>query len=49
MSRRPIVRNRQLALWGGIGCILGGSLLLWDAYDNRGISRPFATRFLPGA
>lgn len=49
MAQKPIIRNRQAALYGGIACILLGSVLLYDAYDNRGISRPFATRFLPGA
>lgn len=44
---RPWVRNRAAAKWGGYAAILVGSALLWDAYENRGRSRPFASKFLP--
>jgi hypothetical protein len=47
--RKPIVPDRRTAIVLGLGAYLLGSLLLWDAYENRGRSRPFATRFLPGA
>jgi hypothetical protein len=49
MSRRPIVRDRKAALWGGVAAIVVGSLLLHDAYEGRGKSRPWVTRLLPGA
>lgn len=45
----PVVKDRSLALWAGIGAICLGSWLLYDAYDARGRTRPFAIRFLPGA
>jgi hypothetical protein len=48
MAKKPIIRNRQTALYGGIACILLGSVLLYDAYENRGVSRPFMTKLLPG-
>jgi hypothetical protein len=44
---RPWVANRTVALIGGIALTLAGSLLLYDAYEHRGTSRPFALRFLP--
>ena len=49
MSKRPVVRNRQHALLGGIVAIAVGSWLLYDAYEHRGRQRPFALKFLPGA
>lgn len=47
MARRPWVADRRLAKWGGYACIVVGSMLLWDAYENRGRQRPFASKFLP--
>ena len=41
--------DRQLALYGGIAAITLGSWLLYQAYEARGVQRPFAIRFLPGA
>lgn len=46
---RPQVRNRELAVYGGIGCVILGSWLLWDAYEARGRQRPFGLKLLPGA
>lgn len=46
---RPIVRDRDAALWGGILALCVGSFLLYDAYEARGRSRPFLTKLLPGA
>jgi len=48
MSKRPVIRDRNTALWGGMACLILGSWLLYDAYEARGVSRPFAARFLPG-
>ncbi len=33
-----------------LGIILSvlGAVMLWDAYERRGRSRPFASKFLPG-
>ncbi len=45
---RPWVADRQTALWGGVLAYVVGSLLLYDAYENRGKSRPFAAKLLPG-
>lgn len=44
---RPYVRDRRLALWGGVACWTVGSLLLYDAFENRGAQRPFWVRLLP--
>lgn len=39
---RPLLDNRDAALWLGVLAWGVGSLLLWDAYENRGRRRPFA-------
>jgi hypothetical protein len=49
MSRRPVIKDRQTALVLGVAAYVAGSLLLWDAYENRGKARPFVTKLLPGA
>lgn len=46
---RPVIADRTAALAGGVTLITLGSLLLWDAYEARGIGRPFVLKFLPGA
>lgn len=33
----------------GVGAILAGSVLLWDAYEGSGKDRPFWLKLLPGA
>lgn len=46
--RRPYIKDRQVALWIGYLGITIGALALYDAYENRGKTRPFATKLLPG-
>ena len=46
--RKPWIGDRRTALLVGYGGIIIGSLALWDAYETRGASRPFATKLLPG-
>lgn len=48
-KRRPWIRDRSTALLIGYTGMIIGALALWDAYENRGRSRPFATKLLPGA
>lgn len=48
MSRRPYIRDRNTALLVGYVGIVIGAMALYDAYENRGKSRPFATKLLPG-
>ena len=48
MTRRPYIRDRNTALVVGYAGILIGALALYDAYENRGKRRPFATKLLPG-
>ena len=43
-----MIRDRKVALLVGYGGVLIGALALWDAYENRGRIRPFATKLLPG-
>ncbi len=45
--RRPWVPNRAVALWGGVAAYVLGSVLLYDAWENRGGQRPFWARLLP--
>lgn len=42
------MQDRSTALVVGVALLCAGSYLVWDAYEGRGISRPFAMRFLPG-
>lgn len=49
MSLPRLVKDRQTALWLGIGFTVLGSLLIYDAYEGRGKSRPWVTRLIPGA
>lgn len=46
--KRPRIRDRNHALVAGVGALVLGSWLLYDAYEGRGRSRPWALRFLPG-
>lgn len=47
--RRPLIANQRTAVWLGVALYLGGSVVLWDAYEHRSKNRPFSLRFLPGA
>lgn len=44
VGRRPLVANRDAALYLGIGAWLVGTLLLWDAWEHRGNQRPLLFR-----
>lgn len=46
---RPVVRDARTAKMLGVTCIIAGSWLLYDAYEARGKSKPFAMKWLPGA
>lgn len=43
---RPLVRDRQLALYGGLAATLLGALLLHDAWEARGRPRPWPMKLL---
>jgi hypothetical protein len=45
---RPVLRDRRTEQYLGIAGIVIGSALLYDAYENRGRSRPWWLRWLPG-
>lgn len=47
-KRQPFIKDRKMALWGGVALYLAGSVLIYDAYEHRGRERPFWTRFLSG-
>lgn len=47
--RKPVIPDQRMALLIGYGGILVGALALWDAYEGRNRTRPFVTKFLPGA
>lgn len=44
----PVIADHRTAKLAGVTCMVLGAWLLYDAYDARGKSRPFALRFLPG-
>lgn len=46
--RKPWIRDRRVAQYGGYAVITVGALMLYDAFENRGRRRPFATKLLPG-
>ncbi|MFJ3540364.1 hypothetical protein ACIPQA_33595 [Streptomyces sp. NPDC090109] len=48
-ARSAPVLRRDTALLLGYGGILLGAWALWQAYEVRGQTRPFLTKFLPGA
>lgn len=48
MRRSPYIKNRNHALLLGYVGIVAGAMALYDAYENRGKRRPFATKLLPG-
>jgi len=39
--------SRETLLFLGYGGILAGAWMLREAYERRGIERPFLARFLP--
>lgn len=44
----PRVQNRQVALYGGIALVAVGAYLVRDAYERRGVKRPWlASKLLP--
>lgn len=45
---RPLT-DRTTAVWLGLGFWALGTLLLWDAYENRGRRRPFGLRLATAA
>lgn len=46
---KPLVRNRDAALYGGVALWVIGAVLLWDAWEHRGRDRPWAFRFVGAA
>lgn len=43
---RPLVKNRDAALYLGLGAFLLGAILLHDAYEARNVNRPKAMKVL---
>ena len=48
-GKELLIRDHQTAVTIGVALYLAGTLVLWDAYEHRGASRPFILRWLPGA
>lgn len=48
MSKTLIFRDRRHSIALGIVALVGGSYLLYDAYERRGRHRPWALRVVPG-
>lgn len=47
MSRPKLLRDRHTELILGGALFVVSSWLIWDAYEGRGKTRPFAARLLP--
>jgi hypothetical protein len=45
---RPVIRDQRAAQFTGVILVCVGAYLLYDAYEARGRTRPFAMRLLPG-
>jgi len=43
-----LIQDRKLERAVAYGLITLGAWMLYDAYERRGASRPFLTKFLPG-
>jgi len=46
MSGPQLTKDRDLALWGGLAATLLGALLLRDAFERRGVKRPWVAKVL---
>lgn len=46
-SRPAMLRDRHTELVLGASLFVVASWLIWDAYEGRGMRRPFLARFLP--
>lgn len=44
MARPVLIRDQETAVIVGLGLTLLGAYVLWDAFEGRGRSRPFAMR-----
>lgn len=44
MSGRPLFRDRDTSLYVGLGLLVWGTLLVYDAYERRGQRRPLMLR-----
>ena len=48
MTRRPkLLRDRHTELVLGAALFAVSAWLIYDAYEGRGVKRPFVARFLP--
>lgn len=45
---KPVIADRRTAQLAGVAFVFVGAWLLYDAYENRGRSRPFVMKLLPG-
>jgi hypothetical protein len=43
-----LVKDQAQAKWLGLAMVGLGSYLIYEAYDKRGRTKPFWTRFVPG-
>lgn len=47
--RRPWVKDRRMAIVGGVVAVIVGALLIYDAYERRGGRTPLVLRLItPG-
>jgi hypothetical protein len=44
----PHLANHNHALAVGAACLIAGTWFIYDAYERRGVRRPWTLHFLPG-
>jgi hypothetical protein len=44
VSSKPFFRDRDTSLYIGLGMLVLGTVLVWDAYERRGQPRPLMLR-----
>jgi hypothetical protein len=47
MARNALLRDRNTEIGIGVVLFLVSGWLIYDAYEGRGVKRPFIARFLP--
>lgn len=46
--RSPVIRDHRTAVAVGLGLLIAGLAVLYDAYEGRGRARPFWMRLFSG-
>lgn len=47
-ANQPLIKNEKVAKVLGATLMIAGAIVLYDAYEGRGGSKPFWTKLIPG-